>query len=61
MPIYEYQCERCGLIFELLTERRKRAVKCPDCKGKAHKLISAPNVSYNCEGFTKKAEHKRDE
>ena len=61
MPIYEYQCAACGYIFELLTERRKRKPKCPKCKAKAHKLISAPNVSYNGEGFTKQVKGKRDE
>ena len=39
MPTYEYECRRCGHIFELFTsmldEKEKR---CPKCRGIGKKL-----------------------
>jgi putative FmdB family regulatory protein len=44
MPLYEYECEKCGHTFELresiTAEPRKR---CPVCRGKVRRLIS-PNI-----------------
>ena len=45
MPIYEYECDKCGAIYELLTSinTEDKEVICPKCgaKKKAKKLISA--------------------
>jgi putative FmdB family regulatory protein len=48
MPIYEYQCQKCG-TFEF-TQRitDKPLGKCPTCKGKVKKLIS--NTSFQLKG-----------
>jgi putative FmdB family regulatory protein len=48
MPIYEYQCQKCG-TFEL-TQRitEKPLGRCPTCKGKVKKLIS--NTSFQLKG-----------
>ena len=48
MPIYEYQCQKCG-HFEL-TKRitDKPLSRCPTCKGKVKKLIS--NTSFQLKG-----------
>lgn len=42
MPIFEFQCEDCGEIFEeLLFRGNDSEVKCKKCKGtRVHKLIS---------------------
>ncbi len=41
MPIYEYQCDRCGKIEEALQSiNDKPLTKCAHCSGKLHKLIS---------------------
>lgn len=42
MPIFEFQCEECGEVFEELVLGNKiDGVKCKKCKGsKVHKLIS---------------------
>ena len=41
MPIYEYQCEKCGGIQEALQKiSDKPLTKCAHCSGKLHKLIS---------------------
>ena len=41
MPIYEYQCDKCGEIQEALQKiSDKPLAKCMHCSGKLHKLIS---------------------
>jgi putative FmdB family regulatory protein len=48
MPIYEYQCDNCG-VFEVsqrITEDPLK--KCPTCKGKVRRLIS--NTSFLLKG-----------
>lgn len=48
MPIYEYQCQKCGTfeVTQRITE--KPLAKCPKCKGKVKKLIS--NTSFQLKG-----------
>jgi putative FmdB family regulatory protein len=41
MPIYEYECAKCGHIHEIMQKMSEKPLtKCPDCSGKLHKLIS---------------------
>ena len=41
MPIYEYQCEQCGKLDEVIQKfSDKPLTKCKNCSGKLHKLIS---------------------
>jgi len=41
MPIYEYECSKCGRIDEVLQKfSDKPLVKCKHCSGRLHKLIS---------------------
>ncbi len=41
MPIYEYQCEQCGKLDEVIQKfSDKPLTKCKHCSGKLHKLIS---------------------
>jgi putative FmdB family regulatory protein len=44
MPIYEYQCEACGHVFESLQKVSEAPLtKCPDCGAEAlTKMVSAP-------------------
>jgi putative FmdB family regulatory protein len=44
MPIYEYQCEACGHVFERLQKISEAPLtECPDCGAQAlKKLLSAP-------------------
>jgi putative FmdB family regulatory protein len=48
MPIYEYDCQRCGTfeVTQRITE--KPLGKCPTCKGRVKKLIS--NTSFQLKG-----------
>ncbi len=46
MPIYEYRCNGCGEINELLVFGDKEELSCKKCNGKdLVKLMSAANVS----------------
>jgi putative FmdB family regulatory protein len=48
MPIYEYQCQKCGTFEATQRITEKPLVKCPKCKGKVKKLIS--NTSFQLKG-----------
>ena len=51
MPIYEYQCPKCG-VFEVtqrITENPLR--KCPTCKGKVERIISATSFVLKGSGW----------
>ncbi len=54
MPIYEYECRRCGKIFELLVYGPDRkTVSCPGCSGGSVARVMSP---FSCLGvqLTKK-------
>jgi putative FmdB family regulatory protein len=41
MPIYEYECTKCGQIEEAIQKfSDKPLTKCKQCSGKLHRLIS---------------------
>ena len=44
MPIFEYQCRKCGHVFDALQKAGEGALrKCPECgKTALEKLLSAP-------------------
>ena len=48
MPIYEYQCDKCGTFEATQRITDKPLAKCPACKGKVKKLIS--NTSFQLKG-----------
>jgi len=42
MPIYEYECGKCGEVVEKIHGMNdKPSVKCPKCGGKARRKISS--------------------
>ncbi len=43
MPIYEFQCLKCGYKFDKLYLQMtdKTEIECPKCQGKAKKIPSA--------------------
>lgn len=54
MPIYEYQCQSCGFLFdELQSMKEEPLVKCPNCgKNELKKLIgSGSSVIFKGTGF----------
>ena len=52
MPVYVYECQKCGNNFELLQAisdpPRKR---CPECRGKVRKVITPVGIVFKGSGF----------
>ena len=52
MPLYEYQCDDCGRLFELIRKFSDPPLdKCPHCGGRVHKLFSSPAIQFKGSGF----------
>jgi len=52
MPLYEYQCKKCGHRFEKILKFSDKAVKkCPECGGPVEQVISAPAVQFKGSGW----------
>ena len=52
MPIYEYQCQKCGAIEEALQKfSDKPLTKCKHCSGKLHKLVSRSSFHLKGTGW----------
>lgn len=51
MPIYEYQCEKCGHQFDLRKEVTEgdKEVKCPECGTKNSKRVYS-SFGASCQG-----------
>lgn len=52
MPIYEYECRKCGShieAFQKVTD--KPLAKCRKCGGRLEKLISAPAIQFKGSGW----------
>jgi putative FmdB family regulatory protein len=51
MPIYEYDCPKCGVIEVTQRITESPLAKCPTCKRKVKKLISATSFQLKGEGW----------
>ena len=52
MPIYEYECTKCGKIDEVLQKFSDKPLKkCKQCSGKLHKLISQSSFHLKGTGW----------
>jgi putative FmdB family regulatory protein len=52
MPLYEYQCRKCGHRFERIQRFSDPMVKkCPKCGGAVEQVISAPAVQFKGSGW----------
>ena len=52
MPIYEYECKKCGHRFEKIQKFSDAPeTKCPKCRGKLEQLLSAPAVQFKGSGW----------
>ena len=53
MPVYEYQCKKCGHVFDRehgIGENKK--YRCPECSSQnTHKIISKVGVIFKGSGF----------
>jgi len=52
MPLYEYQCKKCGHRFEKIQKFSDKPIKkCPECGGLVEQTISAPAVQFKGSGW----------
>jgi putative FmdB family regulatory protein len=52
MPLYEYQCSKCGHRFEKIQKFSDKPIKkCPECGSAVEKTISAPAVQFKGSGW----------
>lgn len=53
MPTYEYECGKCKKHFDIFHSMTdKKTYKCPECGGKAHRLISSGSgIIFKGTGF----------
>ncbi len=52
MPLYEYQCKKCGETTEVLQKASDKPLeKCPKCGGAVVKLISPPAIQFKGNGW----------
>ena len=52
MPMYEYQCAKCGVIFEKLQKFSDEPIAIhEDCGGAVEKLLSAPAFQFKGTGW----------
>jgi putative FmdB family regulatory protein len=53
MPLYEYQCDKCGGRFERIRKFSDPPLDepCPSCGGAIRKLISSPAIQFKGSGW----------
>jgi putative FmdB family regulatory protein len=52
LPLYEYQCAKCGHRFEKIENvGASETKKCPKCGGKAERLLAAPAIQFKGTGW----------
>ncbi len=52
MPIYEYECEKCGKMEEAFQKFSDKPLKtCRNCSGKLHKLVSQSSFHLKGTGW----------
>jgi len=52
MPMYEYQCESCEKVHEIIQKFSDAPLtECPECKGPMSKLISRSSFALKGSGW----------
>ena len=52
MPIYEYECRKCGALTEVFQKMdAKPPAKCGKCGGRLERRISAPAIQFKGSGW----------
>ena len=52
MPLYEYQCTKCGHRFEKIQKFSDKPIrKCPECGSRVEQVVSAPAVQFKGSGW----------
>jgi putative FmdB family regulatory protein len=52
MPLYEYQCDKCGDLFEVMQKFSDEPLtRHEKCGGSVHRLLSAPALQFKGSGW----------
>ncbi len=52
MPLYEYQCQTCREVCEVLQKAKDKPLeRCPKCGGPVAKRISSPAIQFKGTGW----------
>ena len=52
MPLYEYQCAKCGKRTEKIESvAGPHLKKCPHCGGKVERMVTAPAIQFKGSGW----------
>jgi len=52
MPLYEYECQVCGVRFERQQSITDDAIKtCPECEGEVRRVIQPARIVFKGKGF----------
>jgi putative FmdB family regulatory protein len=52
VPLYEYECEKCGKHFEKIEKMGgPHLKKCHSCSGRVERLMSAPAIQFKGSGW----------
>jgi putative FmdB family regulatory protein len=52
MPLYEYECDKCGHRFEVIQKFSDPLVdSCPKCGSAVRKLMSSPAIQFKGSGW----------
>ena len=52
MPLYEYECESCGIRFERMQHFKDEPLTvCPECEGHVHRVIQPVGIIFKGSGF----------
>jgi putative FmdB family regulatory protein len=52
MPLYEYKCEKCGEVFEVMQKFADAPLTAhATCGGAVHRLLSAPALQFKGSGW----------
>lgn len=52
MPLYEYKCDKCGAVLEVIQKVADPPLtKCAKCGGQLKKLISSPAIQFKGSGW----------
>ena len=60
MPLYDYECPECGLVFEMKQSYDDEAVAdCPRCQSAARRLFTPVPIIFKGSGFYI-TDHRKD-
>lgn len=56
MPIYKYQCPKCGEEIQELKRLKDadKVVRCPKCKAEMKRIFGTVRLDFRGDGFTTK-------